>query len=326
MGYDRSDSRYGRDAMDYAREGRSRGRGRYTWPDEGSVRNRGRYLSRDHDDDDDRGFFDRATDEVRSWFGDDEAERRREYDERERDRREREFRSRFGHRDAGSFRDDRFRGGRGSDEHRRRHRARSEQEGHYLDDYHPGGYGLTGPAPMNRGDVDWSSNSRDRAPYAGGTYQENASDAHDPQYLAWRRRQIEELDRDYDEYRYENQSRFDSDFATWRTTRQSQRDQVRRAREQQEVVGSDGVKVGTVDHVRGDRILLNRMDEEAGGRHHSIPCSWIGRVDEKVELNLTAEQAKKLWKDEEGGRGGDNRSSNGPHVLNQSFSGTYRED
>ena len=37
---------------------------------------------------DDRGFLERAGDEVRSWFGDDEAERRRRYDE-ERARRER---------------------------------------------------------------------------------------------------------------------------------------------------------------------------------------------------------------------------------------------
>src|SRR3546814_4169656 len=34
-----------------------------------------------YDDDEDRGFFDRAGDEVRSWFGDEEAERRREHDE-----------------------------------------------------------------------------------------------------------------------------------------------------------------------------------------------------------------------------------------------------
>jgi len=33
---------------------------------------------------DDRGFVDRAGDEVRSWFGDDEAERRRQLDDRER--------------------------------------------------------------------------------------------------------------------------------------------------------------------------------------------------------------------------------------------------
>lgn len=35
---------------------------------------------------DDRGFIDRAGDEVRSWFGDDEAERRRQFDERDRSR------------------------------------------------------------------------------------------------------------------------------------------------------------------------------------------------------------------------------------------------
>lgn len=33
---------------------------------------------------DDRGFIDRAGDEVRSWFGDDDAERRRQLDDRER--------------------------------------------------------------------------------------------------------------------------------------------------------------------------------------------------------------------------------------------------
>ena len=38
----------------------------------------GRYAGGEH-----RGWFDRATDEVASWFGDDEAERRREHDHRE---------------------------------------------------------------------------------------------------------------------------------------------------------------------------------------------------------------------------------------------------
>jgi hypothetical protein len=37
--------------------------------------------NRDRDRDEDRGFFDRAGDEVRSWFGDEEAERRRRMDE-----------------------------------------------------------------------------------------------------------------------------------------------------------------------------------------------------------------------------------------------------
>lgn len=42
--------------------------------------------NRNYERDDDRGFIDRAGDEVRSWFGDDEAERRRERDARERGR------------------------------------------------------------------------------------------------------------------------------------------------------------------------------------------------------------------------------------------------
>ena len=36
---------------------------------------------------------------------------------------------------------------------------------------------------------------------------------HDPHYSEWRRRQIDELDRDYDDYRRENQSHFENDFA-----------------------------------------------------------------------------------------------------------------
>jgi hypothetical protein len=47
---------------------------------------------RDRYDRDDRGMMDRARDEVRSWFGDDEARRRREREEREDDRWSREER------------------------------------------------------------------------------------------------------------------------------------------------------------------------------------------------------------------------------------------
>ncbi len=51
--------------------------------------------------DDDRGFFDRAGDEVRSWFGDEDAERRREYDERRDDHRD-EPRRAYGDRSRGT--------------------------------------------------------------------------------------------------------------------------------------------------------------------------------------------------------------------------------
>jgi len=50
---------------------------------------------------DDRGFLDRAGDEVRSWFGDEEAERRRRWDERVQ---QREYERTYG-RDGGRFAD-----------------------------------------------------------------------------------------------------------------------------------------------------------------------------------------------------------------------------
>jgi hypothetical protein len=160
-----------------------------------------------------RGFFDRAGDEVRSWFGDDEANRRRDLDAR-------------------------------YDEQR---------YGHPSDDH----------------------------------------------YSDWRRSQIDALDRDYHEYRQENRSKFDSEFGTWRTQRQTQRGSLAQVTEHMEVVGSDGAHVGTVDKVRGDRIILTKNDADAGGRHHSIPSRWLESVADKVTISKTAEDAKAHWRDEE---------------------------
>ena len=61
MAYDRYDTR------DAPRDERSR------WSDD-------RYSDRDRSRRDERGFFERAGDEVASWFGDDDAERRRRED------------------------------------------------------------------------------------------------------------------------------------------------------------------------------------------------------------------------------------------------------
>jgi len=194
-------------------------------------------------DDGDRGFFERAGDEVRSWFGDEEAERRREQD----------------------MRRDQY--GRGRD-----------------DAYH-----------------------------------------------SWRSSQIAALDRDYDEYRRENRDRFENEFATWRNERQTQRGSLGRVTEHMDVGGSDGAHVGTVDKVRGDRIILTKSDSDAGGHHHSIPSRWIASVDDKVTINKTADQAHAHWRDEERNQAlfGDDddrrrdRDIATRHNLNRSFSGTY---
>ena len=200
---------------------------------------------------DERGFMARAGDEVMSWFGDDEAEQRREMD------------SRYDERDHGG------------------------RHAHHRD-----------------GD-----------------------------YYNWRREQIDALDRDYAEYRRENQDKFHHEFSSWRSSRQGQRDALSKVEEHAEVVGSDGEHVGTVDKVRGDRLLLTKNDKDAGSHHHSIPSRWIDSDDgKKVTLSKTAAEAKQAWKDEDrnqamfgdrnnnrnrGGTTGDDRS------LDRSFSGTY---
>jgi hypothetical protein len=44
--------------------------------------------------------------------------------------------------------------------------------------------------------------------------------------------------------------------------------------EHMEVLGSDGVHVGTVDHLDGDRIKLTKANSE-DGQHHYIPTALV---------------------------------------------------
>lgn len=180
-----------------------------------------------------------------------------------------------------------------------------------------GGYGRQGYSQSSYGQQ------------GGGQSDQFRRQDHDPHYSQWRQQQIESLDRDYDEYRRENASRFDSEFGSWRQKRGQQRQMVGRAIEHMEVVGSDGQHVGTVDKTAGDRIILTKSDPNAGGHHHSVPCSWIENVDDKVTLNKTAEEAMRAWRDEETSRAlfeKPESGSGGPHVLERSFSGTYGDD
>jgi hypothetical protein len=151
-------------------------------------------------------------------------------------------------------------------------------------------------------------------------------DIHDPHYSEWRRRQIEDLDRDYDEYRREHQSKFEAEFGGWRQKRASQRQMLGKVTEHMEVVGSDGTHVGKVDKVGGDRIILAKSDPNAGGMHHSVPCGWVESVEDKVILNRTASSATDSWRNEDNGRAlfeRPDQGSEGPHALDRSFSGTY---
>lgn len=299
MGYERNDGRYGRD-YGYARDRQTGYRG---YRDQDRAPRGYEY--------DDRGFLDRAGDEVRSWFGDEEAERRRRYDQRYDERYT--YRDEDGYRpgydvDAGGYREYGTRASGGS----------GASGGGFGAQTYSGGYGgvYGGYAGAYGG-----SRAREREI-------QRRADAHEQSYHSWRDRQIDALDRDYDDYRRENQSRFDSEFATWRNRRGEQRNSLTRVTEHQEVVGSDGEHVGKVDKVRGDRILLTKTDKDAGGHHHSIPSSWIVSVADKVTIDRTGQQAKDHWRDEENNRAfwndrDDRERSDSPHYLNRAFSGTY---
>ena len=67
--------------------------------------------------------------------------------------------------------------------------------------------------------------------------------------------------------------------------------------EDDEVIGSDGGHVGTVDKVEGDRIKLTKADDPdgSGAHHHFIPLSNVASVENgKVKLTMPAEQAKTM--------------------------------
>ncbi len=66
-------------------------------------------------------------------------------------------------------------------------------------------------------------------------------------------------------------------------------------REHMEVIGADGVHVGTVDHVDGGRIKLTKADSGMGshkGHHHYIAGGLVAEVEgDKVRLSANGDVA-----------------------------------
>ncbi|MDF7777427.1 DUF2171 domain-containing protein [Sphingomonas sp. AOB5] len=66
-------------------------------------------------------------------------------------------------------------------------------------------------------------------------------------------------------------------------------------REHMEVIGADGVHLGTVDRVEGDLIKLTKADSGQGsheGHHHTLPLGLVAEVEgDKVRLSATAANA-----------------------------------
>jgi hypothetical protein len=68
-------------------------------------------------------------------------------------------------------------------------------------------------------------------------------------------------------------------------------------KEKMEVVGLDGVHVGTVDHMEGaNELMLTKDDPDAGGEHHFIPLAWVDHVDTSVHLKQSGAEARARWK------------------------------
>lgn len=65
-------------------------------------------------------------------------------------------------------------------------------------------------------------------------------------------------------------------------------------REDMEVIGADGVHVGTVDKIEGDRIKLTKKDSHGAheGHHHFISRGLVADVEgDKVRLSANADVA-----------------------------------
>ena len=76
-------------------------------------------------------------------------------------------------------------------------------------------------------------------------------------------------------------------------------------REHMEVIGADGVHIGTVDHVDGDRIKLTRADSGMAHQdhHHYIPRGLFAEIEgDKVRLSANGDVVADLFEQEQSGQ------------------------
>jgi hypothetical protein len=75
-----------------------------------------------------------------------------------------------------------------------------------------------------------------------------------------------------------------------------------RIREHMEIIGADGVHLGTVDKVEGDRIKMTRADSGShGDHHHFISGGLVAAVEgNQVRLSANADAAVLLEEERSG--------------------------
>jgi hypothetical protein len=75
-------------------------------------------------------------------------------------------------------------------------------------------------------------------------------------------------------------------------------------KEHADVIGADGVHVGTVDRVEGGRIKLTKRDSGEGhhrGHHHYVPTMLVAEIEDgTVRLSANADVAVTFEEEDDG--------------------------
>jgi len=64
------------------------------------------------------------------------------------------------------------------------------------------------------------------------------------------------------------------------------------------VIDRDGARVGVVDKVEGGHLKIERPEQEPRNKVQYVTPDWIVAVDDRVRLNRTIDEAKRLWSTE----------------------------
>lgn len=234
---------------------------------------------RSHDGED-RGFFQRVGEQVRSWVGDDEGPAGHRADQSGGNRYDRA--EPWGGGDwAGSY--DGGRGGPAGGEYRGRRQSWSEGDGggswrgggegrgpsHYGSEHGFGGFQGDYSGGAGQGGFGGEGDYRGgRQSFSGGA-QGRTGFHQDNHYRSWRARQIEQMDRDYEEYCRDRQQSFQMDFASWRQNRQVQGGSAAGASASTGSSGTTGLMAGSGGPTGGS-------DEGAAGTGSTASSSASG--------------------------------------------------
>ena len=81
-----------------------------------------------------------------------------------------------------------------------------------------------------------------------------------------------------------------------------------RIREHMEIIGADGVHVGTVDSVEGNRVKLIKADSGShSGHHHYVSTGLVADIEgDKIRLSANGDNAVLLEEEQDGSALGEN--------------------